>query len=63
MIGSVDKRGSSTFVVFDEKGRRISSFTHSGELVNYTSNVITIRVGHQIVTFDEKGRRLGGRSV
>ena len=58
-IGHVDVRGTNAYV-FDEKGKQlyIRPMTNHGQMVGYTANTLSIKIGNNTYIYDDKGRQV-----
>ena len=62
-IGHIDRDGS-WFYIYDETGRRITSFSRTrGELQGYSSEFIILKSGSWYYLYDAHGRRINSLSV
>ncbi len=58
-IGSAVVRGSNVYV-YDEKGKQlyVRPMTTQGQLVGYTANTLSIKIGRNTYVYDDKNRQV-----
>jgi len=58
-IGSAVVRGLNVYV-YDEKGKQIfiRPLTNQGQLVGYTANTLSIKIGRNTYVYDDKNRQI-----
>jgi hypothetical protein len=54
-IGTAVQNGAA-ITIYSEEGKLLAAILKSGDLVGYTSTIVTVRNGNAVTLFNDKGK-------